>query len=103
MRVCTVNLTQSLSERASDMSTHKTLSPSVRSIGTVLAVLPPVGPGPKGTTVSAGTAGSIILVDDEDCSTNVVYPKSLSHSKVGSFFFCVFVTVGKKKLNFILF
>ena len=87
MRVCTVNLTQSLSERASDMSTHKTLSPSVRSIGTVLAVLPPVGPGPKGTTVSAGTAGSIILVDDEDFSTNVVYTKSLSHSKVESFSF----------------
>ena len=64
VRVCTVNLTQSLSERASEMSTHNTLSPSVKSIGTVLAVLPPVGPGPNGTTVFAGTEGSIILLFD---------------------------------------
>ena len=64
VRVCTVNLTQSLSERASEMSTHNTLSPSVKSMGTVLVVLPPVGPGPNGTTVFAGTEGSIILLFD---------------------------------------
>ena len=61
VRVWTVNLTQSLSERASEISTHKTLSPSVRSTGTVPVVVPPVGPGPNGTTVEAGAEGSILF------------------------------------------
>ena len=59
VRVWTVNLTQSLSESASEMSTHKTLSPSDKSTGTVPVVVPPVGPGPKGTTVEAGADESI--------------------------------------------
>lgn len=69
VRVCTVNLTQSLSERASDISTHNILSPSVRSIGTVPVVLPPVGPGPNGTTVSAGVEVSITAIFDEYSGT----------------------------------